>query len=130
MSKIKYFLRDDIYAELLFGILVLTGPFMTIGLDSNSFVWHISLTIAVCALIGLVARVWYCLKNKTSKKESSLTFAFLELLFPYSFALSALISDPSGKDTRESLWFAAFLVILIVLELFIPDKKSCSENPL
>lgn len=124
MSKIKYFLRDDIYSELIFGVAVLTGPFMTIGMDSNPLVWYISLAIAICALVGLVARVWYCIRNKTAVKSSKLTFAFLELLFPYSIALSALISDPSGKDTSESLWFAAFLLVLVILDLIIPEKKE------
>lgn len=124
MDKLTNFLRDDVYSELLFGVLVLTGPFMTIGMDNNRIVWYISLAIAICALVGLVARVWYCVKNKVAQKYSKLTFTFLGLLFPYSFALSALISDPTGKDSSESLWFAAFLVILIVAELFLPEKKE------
>lgn len=123
MDKLTNFLRDDIYSELLFGVLVLTGPFMTIGMDNNRIVWYISLAIAICALVGLVARVWYCIKNKVAKQTSKLTFTFLGLLFPYAITLSALISDPTGKDSSESLWFAALLVMLIVAELFLPEKK-------
>ena len=122
MEKKTSFLRDDIYSELLFGVAVLAGPFMTIGMDSNPIVWYISLAIAVCSLVGLAARVWYCIKNKLAKRYSRLTFTFLGLLFPYSFALSALISDPTGKDSRESLWFAALLCLLILAELLIPQK--------
>lgn len=122
MSKIKYFVRDDIYSELLFGVSVLAGPFMTIGLDSNILVWYLSLAIGVGALVGLAGRIWYCIKNKTSKKESSLTFVFLELLFPYSIVLSALIFDPTGKCSSESLWFAAFLCILILIARLISQK--------
>lgn len=124
MDKLTNFLRDDVYSELLFGVLVLTGPFMTIGMDNNRIVWYIALAIAICALVGLVARVWYCIKNKVAKQTSKLTFTFLGLLFPYSFALSALISDPTGKNSSESLWFAAFLCLLILTEFILPKKKG------
>ncbi len=124
MKDLKYFLRDDIYSELIFGVLVLTGPFMSIGLNNNPIVWYVSLAAATCALIGLVARVCYCIRKKTARTESRLTFAFLELLFPYAIVLSALIYDPTGKDISESLWFAAFLCALMVTGYILPDKKS------
>lgn len=124
MEKISNFLRDDIYSELLFGVLVLTGPFMAIGLDGNLVAWYISLSIATIALAGLIVRVWYCVKYKDAKKHSHLTFVFMELLFPYAIVITAYIYDPSGEDIKGSLWFAAFLCLLILLEFVLPKKKG------
>lgn len=124
MGKISNFLRDDIYSELLFGILVLTGPFMAIGLDGNLVAWYVSLSIATIALVGLIVRVWHCIKYNDAKKHSHLTFVFLELLFPYAIVISAYIYDPSGENIKESLWFAAFLCLLILSEFILPKKKG------
>lgn len=124
MGKISNFLKDDIYSELLFGILVLTGPFMAIGLDGNLVAWYVSLSIATIALAGLIVRVWYCIKYNDAKKHSHLTFVFMELLFPYAIVISAYIYDPSGESISESLWFAAFLCLLILTEFILPKKKG------
>lgn len=118
------FLRDDIYSELLFGILVLTGPFMAIGLDGNLVAWYVSLSIAAVALVGLAVRVWHCIKYNDAKKYSRLTFVFLELLFPYAIVITAYIYDPSGANTKESLWFAALLCLLILAGLILPKKRK------
>lgn len=124
MGKISNFLRDDIYSELLFGVLVLTGPFMAIGLNGNLVAWYISLSIATIALAGLIVRVWYCVMYKDAKKHSHLTFVFMELLFPYAIVITAYIYDPSGESIKESLWFAAFLCLLILTEFILSKKKG------
>ena len=124
MGKINNFLRDDIYSELLFGVLVLTGPFMAIGLNGNLVAWFVSLSIATIALARLIVRVWYCVKYKDAKKYSHLTFVFLELLFPYAIVISAYIYDPSGEDIKESLWFAALLCLLTLSQFILPKKKG------
>lgn len=123
MKNLKYFLRDDIYSELIFGVLVLTGPFMAFGINEHPIVWYLSAAVATCALIGLIARVWYCISRKTSRKSSRLTFTFLEFLFPYAIVLSALIYDPTATGVQESLWFAALLCALIIADVFIPEKE-------
>ena len=124
MDRLKYFLRDDIYSELLFGVTVLSSPFVSIGYNGNDTVLYISLAVGVLSLLGLIARVAWCVINRTSTGNSPLVFAFLELLFPYSIALSAYIAAGETGPDREAMWFAAFLCLLILIEHLIPKRIS------
>ncbi len=89
-------------------------------LTRNQVVLYVSVIVGVVALLGMVWGLVF--KDKCATWMQCCRIELRDLMFPYAFALSALILEQNGIDATLGLWFAIALAAVVIIASLFPRK--------
>lgn len=95
-------------------------PFVTLGFLGNRVVSYVSVIVGVVAISGMGYGLLF--KDKCASWMQHCNMTLRDLMFPYAFALSALILEQNGIDATLGLWFAIALAATVIIASLFPRK--------
>lgn len=113
-------MKKNPFTDACASIAAAVFPFVTLGFLGNRVVLYVSLFVGVVALCGLVCGLLF--KDKCASWMQHCNMTLRDLMFPYAFALSALILEQNGIDATLGLWFALALAATVIIVSLFPRK--------